>query len=93
MSNNNEINAENAFNAIGAVPLTPIKNTKEDSFFETPPKQRPKPTIIIIVSFILIILAIICMGYIVNQTNYSQMHTNLIIIVTAIIAVTTVLIV
>jgi hypothetical protein len=68
--------------------------TKPDEFFvDDKPKTQSKTTIIIIVSFVLIILAIIFMGYIIKHTDYSQMYTNLIILVSAIIAVTTVLLV
>ena len=85
-------NAADAFAAIGANPPRPPTNTKPDEFFEVP-ENKTKPTVIIIIAFVLIILAIIFMGYIVKQTNYTQMYTNLIIIVSAIIAVTTVLLV
>jgi len=75
---------------VGNVPAKP------DEFFvddKQQSKSQSKTTIIIIVSFVLIILAIIFMGYIIKHTDYSQMYTNLIILVSAIIAVTTVLLV
>ena len=64
--------------------------TKPDTFFIDEKPKKPM-TVIIIISFVLIILAIIFMSYIIKHTDYSQMYTNLIIIVSAIIAVTTVL--
>ena len=84
--------SNDAFTETGAVPLYPVKNTKPDSFFDIP-EQQTNTTTIIIVAFVLIILTIIFIGYIVKQTNYSQMYTNLVIIVSAIIAITTVLLV
>lgn len=88
MSNNDV----DAFTATGSVPLYPVKNIKPDSFFDIP-EPKTNTTIIIIVAFVLIILTIIFIGYIVKQTNYSQMYINLVIIVSAIIAVTTVILV
>jgi len=85
-------NEANAFTETDPAPLYPVKNIKPDSFFDIP-EPKTNTTTIIIVAFVLIILTIIFMGYIVKQTNYSQMYTNLVIIVSAIIAVTTVLLV
>lgn len=85
-------NAAKALAATGAVPLTPVNpNLKPDSFFVIPKRQTKTP--IIIVAFVLIILAIIFMIYITKDTDYSQMYTNLIIIISSIIAITAVLLV
>lgn len=87
-------NAAKALAATGAVPLTPVNpNLKPDSFFVIPKRQTNTKTPIIIVAFVLIILAIIFMIYITKDTDYSQMYTNLIIIISSIIAITAVLLV
>ena len=92
MSTINKVNSIDALTAIGAVPLTKVENKKPDSFFTnskpTPIKSTKPTTVIVIVAFVLIILAIIFMRYIIINTDYSQMYTNLVIIVAAIIAVT-----
>lgn len=86
-------NAAKAFADTGAVPQKTVVNTKPDNFFDIPKRQTNTKTPIIIVAFVLIILAIIFMIYIIKDTDYSQMYTNLIIIISSIIAITAVLLI
>lgn len=91
-----KIAAENAANALvntNAVPLTTTGMTKQNIVFDIPKQPTKIKTPIIIVAFVLIILAIIFMIYIIQDIDYSQMYTNLIIIISSIIAITAVLLV
>jgi hypothetical protein len=65
--------------------------TKPNIIFDIPKQSTKTP--IIIVACVLIILAIIFMIYIIKDTDYSQMYTNLIIIISSIIAITAVLLI
>jgi len=93
MSNNME--PSKVLNDMGVNQIAPTSKipNKSPEFFADKPKKQTYKTVIIIVAFVLIVLAIIFMGYIIKNTDYSQTYTNLIIIVSGIIAITGVLLV